>query len=344
MTINVAVVTSEAVVLGCDSVSSSFHYLLDPFNFLERHDDGEIATDDRGQWIAKFDPQFIQNVVTHARSGVTKMFRLCGDDNPVAGTTAGLAALGGKSISNLVSDYCRQHHNAQHVTVRSVVEEFSSFMREKYDEHYRMDGTPQEYQWDVEFLIGGQGSSEPFPSLYRVNLKSADGNAKIWPLYGSDFGLQRTGVAWAGQSDAVERLIFGADRHVQHLIEQTVTDQLARMHQQMSQRVMGIVQDTLAALNAPLPAAVDTQLPPLEPVALPWASAQLEVDVANMPLQDAIELASFLVNLQSGKSIFVRGVPTVGGRTHIGLLQRSGFTMLNEPTLVHRNVGYDRSL
>lgn len=344
MTINVAVITSEAVVLGCDSVSSSLQYFIDPFNFLDRTPEGDIVADAQGQWTARFDPQHVMNVVTHARSGVTKMFRLCGDHNPVAATTAGLAALGGKSISNLVSDYCRQSFASQHVTVRSVIDEFAAFMRERYDEHYAQDGTPESYRHDVEFLIGGHGSSEAFPSVFRVNLQSEDGQPIIRSVYGAAEGLSRTGIAWAGQADAVERLIFGFDRGIRQIVENTVSDHLARMHQQMSQRVMGIVEDTLQALQSPLPPGVDTQLPQLEPVALPWTAAQIEIDVANMPLQDAIELASFLVNLQSGKSIFARGVPTVGGRTHIGLLQRSGFTMLNEPALVHRNVGYDRSL
>jgi hypothetical protein len=47
------------------------------------------------------------------------------------------------------------------------------------------------------------------------------------------------------------------------------------------------------------------------------------------------------VGLQSGKSKFAVGVPTVGGRTHVGVITRhEGFRMLSEPELRHRPVGF----
>ena len=61
----------------------------------------------------------------------------------------------------------------------------------------------------------------------------------------------------------------------------------------------------------------------------------------NLPLQDAIDFAAFLVNMQSGRSKFVPGVATVGGRTHIGVITKgNGFKMLNELELSHRNTGF----
>jgi hypothetical protein len=35
MTINIAVVTSEALVLGCDSISSVTQYFVDPFSLYQ---------------------------------------------------------------------------------------------------------------------------------------------------------------------------------------------------------------------------------------------------------------------------------------------------------------------
>jgi hypothetical protein len=66
-------------------------------------------------------------------------------------------------------------------------------------------------------------------------------------------------------------------------------------------------------------------------------------DIANgnLPLQDAVDLASFLVGLQSGKSKFAMGVPRAGGRTHVGVVTRyEGFRMLGEPELRHTHVGF----
>ena len=44
------------------------------------------------------------------------------------------------------------------------------------------------------------------------------------------------------------------------------------------------------------------------------------IDYANLPHQEAINFVSFLVLLQDGRARFGRGVPTVGGRTHIGII------------------------
>lgn len=342
MTINIAVVTSEAIVFGCDSVSSSTQVMLDPFGRLDVTPDGNLFTDEQGNWVARFKPSHLAHITTHARSGVTKMFRLCGDHNPVAGVTAGLAALNGKNIAECVDDYRRQHNGHEHQTVAQVVEEFSAYMGRIYDDHFVRDPTPPAFRHDVEFLVGGYGAEDRFPSLYRINLQRQGIRHQL--LYGTGEGISNTGVAWAGQSDAVERLIFGFDVQVQTSIQEQINAYLDRMHLQMSQAMVTILERVLAALGHVLPDGIDTTIPVPERLQPSWQGHQLEIDIANLPLQDAVEFASFLVNLQSGKSIFARGVPTVGGRTHIGVVRHNSFTQLNEPSLQHRNVGYDRSL
>jgi hypothetical protein len=64
-----------------------------------------------------------------------------------------------------------------------------------------------------------------------------------------------------------------------------------------------------------------------------------------LPLQEAITFVAFLVNLQSGKSRFARGVATVGGRTHIGIITKGkDFRLLDEPELKHRHTGFGDDL
>ena len=102
-----------------------------------------------------------------------------------------------------------------------------------------------------------------------------------------------------------------------------------------------IVQEILDKLGAQLPKDIKTKLPPKKDVKLSWEHCRLPVFCQSWPTQDAIDYASFLVYMQSARAKFVPGVATVGGRTHIGVLTKSnGFTMLNEPELKHRNVGF----
>ena len=214
----------------------------------------------------------------------------------------------------------------------------------QYETHYAATGEPPEFREDIEFLIGGFGDEENVPSLYRVNLRD-EPPIRIKPLYGVGPGFgDKTGVAWAGQSDGVQRLLFGYDRPLRLSIERGLREAIDRQHRSMSEAVTHILSETLTALNAQLPPGVNTELPPKEEVGMEWDQVLLSIDFANLPIQDAVDLVAYLVNLQSGKSKFVRGVPTVGGRTHIGIIRVDGFTMVNEPDLVHRNTGYGRDI
>lgn len=72
----------------------------------------------------------------------------------------------------------------------------------------------------------------------------------------------------------------------------------------------------------------------------PWGREALQIGYADLPLQDAVDLVAFLVNLQSGRAKFGSGVATVGGRTHVGVITKQHFVMLEEPQLQHTNTGF----
>jgi hypothetical protein len=110
MTINVALVTSEALVLGCDSTASTGDYYIDPFAVgLEKDGDGEATVDQEGRLTVKFKLDEVEHIVTDAWGGVTKMFPLCsGGSCTVAAVTSGAASLNGRNISSLAADYHAQ--------------------------------------------------------------------------------------------------------------------------------------------------------------------------------------------------------------------------------------------
>ena len=344
MTITVALVTSEAVILGCDSLASVTDNYLNPLPFIRQDAAGKFEMDEEGKYIARFKYEDLQTVVTDAWGGVTKMFRLCSDENPVAAVTAGLAKLNDRPISALANDFSKQMVVNGADSVIAVVEKFVEFMSQHYDTHNKAIGAPEQFRDDVEFLVGGFGKNDDFPSLYRVNL-IAQADKRIKPLYGSGIGFKdKTGAAWAGQADGVHRLVFGYDSPLRLDVEKQVSEHVENMHKAMSDAVLRILANTLAALKTDLPPGVNTELPPKTNVQLNWDQFNLSVDFANLPLQSALDFVAYLVGLQSGKSKYVRGVPSVGGRTHIGVLTKGKFEMKNEPDLVHTNIGYDRGL
>jgi hypothetical protein len=94
-------------------------------------------------------------------------------------------------------------------------------------------------------------------------------------------------------------------------------------------------------LGQTIPADFKLEIPELKEIALEWRKFALDCDYANLPLQEAVNFVSFLVLQQAGRSRFARGVPTVGGRTHIGVVTKDkGFQLLNEPKLAHQYTGF----
>src|SRR5437588_10762654 len=148
MTINIAVLTSEGLILGCDSIASITEYFVDPFACAnERAHDGSLRV--------TVTPADIVPHVTNTWDGVTKMFPLQAGSCPVAAITAGLARLGNRSMSSYAHQFFTEHGGTtpfegrgfflvgvgsqQAPTVRATVEEtaqeFLAFMRAHYDAH-----------------------------------------------------------------------------------------------------------------------------------------------------------------------------------------------------------------
>ncbi len=176
MTINIAVLTSEALVLSCDSIASVTEYFVDPFACpSERTDDGSLSVT---VTAADVIPQ-----VTNTWDGVTKLFLLRGGSCPVAAVTAGLAKLNNRSMSSYANQFLSEHggsapvevpetmptlvgpHRLKSVlgSVEDVAEEFLGFMRGYYDTHYGDSKVPEEYRDGPLFLVGGYDREDHLP-------------------------------------------------------------------------------------------------------------------------------------------------------------------------------------
>ena len=263
------------------------------------------------------------------------MFPLHDRETPVAAITAGLAKLGERTMSSCALEFFRRQQppNNPLSTVSEVAETFLGFMREKYEAHYANSAIPEEYRDGPLFLVGGYSRAEFLPCIFRVDIQQ---NRCI-----EQFGPGKSGIAWAGQSDAVERLIKGYDVAVRIAIEKAVTEGVRTIREAASNGIQQALQQLVDRLGADKVGDMRLELAESDPIVLPWDGFQARIHFGNLPLQDAIDFAAYLVNIQSGRAKFSEGVPTVGGRTHIGVITRQdGFKMIDEIPLMHRNTGF----
>ena len=332
MTINVVLVTSEAIVFGCDSTSSTTEYLLDFLPFLDLDSNGAPIVDEDGRFSAKFRSTDLRPVVTNAWGGVTKMFSVSEGRTPVVAVTAGVAKLNDRTMASLGSELRDGLENGttQPTSIEYIVERFLAFFREQYDQHYSDSQLPQEFREGPEFLVGGYGKDARFPALFRVDIMQNSAT----PMFKDG----RTGVSWNGQADAVERVLNGYDSSLISMVNQYVE----QCHESMTDGVREIISSLLETTGTPLPEGFEFSIPlPESPQEGFLDLLHIDTDFSNLPLQEAVNMVSYLVLVQAGKARFERGVATVGGRTHVGVITKEqGFRILNEPELTHPYTGF----
>ncbi len=333
MTINIALVTNEALILGCDSIASKTAFFLDPFGTMERSDEGEPTRDADGNFVSRYAYKDIKEITVAAWSGVTKMFPIHTGRTNVAAVTSGLAGLSGQNIATLANEFCENPSHQLLDSVEQIAGDFLKFLRDKFDLHYADSSLPEQFWQGPEFLIGGCSLTDPFPSLFKLDVKANRLETNYAP---GSFGL-----AWNAQADAVERLLFGWDTPVRMGVEAAVLETLAEYRDKMHERIIDILNRALPGDKESAGFDLGMELPPVPEVRLPWDRHRLPIDFANLPIQAAVDLVAFLVLTQSGRARFAEGIATVGGRIHIGVVRKGEpFQMLDEPRLEHRYRGF----
>jgi hypothetical protein len=328
VTINIAVSTSEGLVLACDSISSQIGYFVPAFGAQS-----EAQSD--GSYVSKYKSEDVIARATNSLGGVTKMFQLHAGETPVATITAGLAKMCGRTMSSCALEFFRLQKANQFPleSVEQVGNEFLIFMRQKYDEHFRDSAVPEEFREGPVFILGGYSRGGYLPSIYRIDVRH-DRNVL-------QFGPGEGGLAWAGQSDAVERLMRGYDVQARIAVERAVTAFVRQMRESVSKGIERVLQELVDRVGADQVGDMRIEVPETDPIVLPWDGFGANISFSDLPLQDAIDFAAYLANIQSGWAKFSEGVATVGGRTHIGLITRDdGFRMIDEAPLTHRNTGF----
>ncbi len=237
-----------------------------------------------------------QQSVLNTYNNANKVFNLH-KDLPIGAMTWGLGNIGPSAIATLAKDVRRRFHgdsaahqdwsvDASQYAIHGVAERVRDFLHgEKYEPLATSAAVDGVNPGELGFLVAGYSADADEPTAYVMNVNSS-GQPELVEILPEG----TTGAQWWGQPDAIARILNGT----------SIAFPQALLN-------IGAVQDINDAMQ--LGSAVQPEL-----------NAQLIA--APMPIQDAIDLAEFLVYATIQFVRFTPGPPTVGGPIEIATITK----------------------
>lgn len=267
-------------------------------------DDGLVlATDSATTVLSQVAPG--QLGVVNVYSNANKLFNLC-KGLPIGAITWGAGSIGNSSISALMKDIRERFSDKSDPWAidrdKYTIKEVAAKLKEFiFDDIYTREFKNFPNKPPLGFLVAGYSAKGDAPEEFQI--ETANGQCRE-PKKIRD--SNDAGITWSGEPEAINRLLVGYTPQIWQVIKNSLSLNDA---------------DVLKAKTA-----VDRQS--MTPLVFPA-----------MPLQDAIELAEFLVDLTIKFSRFKPGAPTVGGPIEIAAISKhEGFRWIK------RKYYFDRDL
>jgi len=245
--------------------------------------DGVVLASDSAASIFAQSPDGKTLGVINIYENADKVFNLC-KGHPIGAITWGSGSIGNSSISTLVKDFRKKIGTIFTSKGKITIEEISNqFTKFIYEEHYG----PAFLNWprkpDIGFIIAGYGTDVDYAEEWIIEIRNGQ---LLDPK--KLRGENETGLAWNGEPEAITRLYLGHGTGMPVVLKECGIE---------DKKINEIMSKIRELLTVPL------VVPPL-------------------PIQDAIDLAEFLVETTLKFSKFKPGPQTVGGPIDIAAITK----------------------
>ena len=205
MTTLIALASKHAVVVGADSLGTQTRNMLDPFQvskYFDPDDEFKLRLNPEGfPLLTDFSQLYevTEPVPYNQLLHVKKLFQL--GRLPVAVMFTGISSIGTHTIRGLVSEFSAGNPKIDddEYTVRGIAAQFLEFLREYYEQEYQQSFE----QPGLELLLAGYDKTERWPAIVKVDVQE---NSVTQSFSAGEFG-----IAFAGQMDWIQRIVFGTD-------------------------------------------------------------------------------------------------------------------------------------
>jgi len=255
-------------------------------------DDGLVLAADSASTIVGLSEEGVPTNVINVYNHANKIANLR-KGSPIGVVTWGSGSIGAASISTLLKDLRKRftdegewHLDPENYTVEHVAERLREFM---FEEKYRAEyGEIEPERWPpLGFVVGGYSSeAERAERADEFQVMIANGEC---PPPERLREYEDAGVTWNGEPEAITRLLLGFGNDLPAVLQQRLG-----VPDEQVQPVMEVVRQ----------------------------GVERHVVFSAMPIQDAIDLARFLVEVTIGFSRFTPGASTVGGEIEIAAITK----------------------
>lgn len=253
---------------------------------LKVNDGVVLATDSASSVLTHLGPDGKAGV-TNIYNNTNKLFNIV-KRLPIGLITWGAGGIGSASISTLVKDLRKELSSKGKLdrkayTIEDVAEKVKHFMfDEQYCEAFE-DWEPKQRP-SLGFVVAGYSSGATMAAEYRIAVENGECSGPSAVRSETDLG-----ISWHGQGEPIQRLIFGCSSHLGN----TLREKLGVPEEQIEPAMRTIAQSLQVPLAHPA-----------------------------MPIQDAINLAEFLVDVTIRYHQYIPGAPTVGGPIEVAAITK----------------------
>lgn len=242
----------------------------------------------------------------------------------------GLGAIGERNIQSLMYEF-EVDYNAGcspgcEVSVLNVSNSLHQFLNKKYTEYY---GDKYDPRLGLGMIIAGYSQGSFSPEQYRFML----------PINKTPIPIKfpnNVGIVFDGLPDAVYRLLYGIDSSLALALSRIslTKEQCEQIAEELDRMNYGPSRESIEDFIDKIRDGTDE----LEKF-IGWKNIMsYDTIVPGMPLQDGIDLATWLIESTIGRFRFAHSVPLVGGPIDIAVITHATYTWIQRKSW-H---GYDK--
>lgn len=327
MTSLVVLATKHAVVMGADSLATVTRQMVslnDWFAYFDPDNGFRLKLDQGGNPLIKDFAQMYddsQSVPYNQLLHINKLFKV--GNLPMGVMFTGITSIGQETVRGLIAEFsssdaaAKQTNRRINYTVHSVAERLLQFLRERYKATFTEEFLIEE----LELLLAGYDRNDAVPSVARINVRTNN----IDRVFDTD----RFGIAFGGQMDWIQRIVFGTDSDNKAKLHQRVESLMSIYRQKIAEHL-----ESAGHKGIEIPEA-NTFGSVLNLYNDGWDLDGLDANWGEFSEQNAIDSVDFFLRIMIEAQNVSSQLPTVGGDVHIAVIRQDGYHPVSKEIWKH---------